>query len=150
MLAVAAQLDSVTCLLAVVAAVLPVRSLGLDGALTGRVSAFGRSSHVEPPLARVRARGELFRITASTSRARARNAPRLDSTPLRVGAQAAQGLVDEVPASGNAIDEVPPVQLPFVGYGGSAEPIHVAVLLPDDPDGYGDRGLRERDSKRRL
>jgi hypothetical protein len=123
MLTVAAQLDLVTRLLAVIAAVLPVRALGLDGALTGRVSAFGRSSHVEPP----------FGLYASSCRGTSR-----------------AGLVDEVPASGNAIDEVPPWQLPFVRYGGPAKPIRFAVLLPDDPDGYGDRGLGEGDSKGRL
>jgi hypothetical protein len=48
MLAVAAELDLVTRLLAVIAAVLSVRSLRLDGAIAGRVSALGRSSHVEP------------------------------------------------------------------------------------------------------
>jgi hypothetical protein len=50
MLAIAAQLDLVARLLAVIAAVLPVRSLRLDGAVAGRVSALGRSSHVDPPL----------------------------------------------------------------------------------------------------
>jgi hypothetical protein len=52
MLAIAAKLNPVAGLLAVVAAVLAERTLGLDSALTGRVSAFRRSSHVEPPLAR--------------------------------------------------------------------------------------------------
>jgi hypothetical protein len=49
MLAIAAQLDLVTRLLAVIAAVLAVRSLRLDGAVAGGVSALGRSSHVDPP-----------------------------------------------------------------------------------------------------
>ena len=53
MLAVAAQLDLVARLLAVIAAVLPERSLWLDGAVAGRVSALHRSSHVDPPLVRM-------------------------------------------------------------------------------------------------
>jgi hypothetical protein len=53
MLAVAAQLDLVSCLLAVIAAVLAVRSLRLDDAIAGRVSALYRSSHVDPPLIRI-------------------------------------------------------------------------------------------------
>ena len=53
MLAVAAELDLVARLLAVITAVLPERSLRLDGAVAGRVSAFRRSSHVDPPLVRI-------------------------------------------------------------------------------------------------
>jgi hypothetical protein len=53
MLAIAAELDLVARLLAVIAAVLSERSLGLDGAVTGRVSALHRSSHVEPPMIRL-------------------------------------------------------------------------------------------------
>jgi hypothetical protein len=49
MLAVAAKLDLVACLLAVITAVFPKRSLWFDGAVAGRVSALG-SSHVDPPL----------------------------------------------------------------------------------------------------
>jgi hypothetical protein len=45
-LAVATELDLVTSLLAVIAAVLAVRSLRFDGAIAGRVSTFRRSSHV--------------------------------------------------------------------------------------------------------
>ena len=44
-LAVAAQLGLVSRLAAVIAAVLPVRSLGFDHALTRRVRTLGRSSH---------------------------------------------------------------------------------------------------------
>jgi hypothetical protein len=53
MLAIAAQLDLVARLLAVIAAVLPEWSLRLDGAVAGRVGAFHRSSHVDPPLLRL-------------------------------------------------------------------------------------------------
>ena len=53
MLTVAAELDLVTRLFAVIAAVLPVRSLRLDGTIAGRVSALGRSSHVDPPFMRI-------------------------------------------------------------------------------------------------
>ena len=53
MLAIAAKLDLVTRLLAVVAAVLPERSLWLDGAIAGRVGTFRRSSHVDPPMGRI-------------------------------------------------------------------------------------------------
>ena len=53
MLAIAAKLDLVARLLAVIAAVLPERSFGLDGAVTGRVSALHRSSHGDPPLVRL-------------------------------------------------------------------------------------------------
>jgi len=49
MLAIAAQLDLVARLLAVITAVLPERSLRLDGAVAGGMSAFHRSSHVDPP-----------------------------------------------------------------------------------------------------
>jgi hypothetical protein len=52
MLTIAAQLDLVARLLAVIAAVLPEWPLWLDGAVAGRVSAF-RSSHVDPPLGRL-------------------------------------------------------------------------------------------------
>jgi hypothetical protein len=47
MLAIAAELDLVTRLLAVVTAVLPERPLWFDGAIAGRVSTFDRSSHVD-------------------------------------------------------------------------------------------------------
>ena len=70
MLAVAAELDLVTRLLAVIAAVLAVRSLRLDGAITGWVSALSRSRHVDPPLS--------------------------ESTPLMAGAQDAEGWLDEL------------------------------------------------------
>jgi len=53
MLAVAAELDLVARLLAVITAVLAERSLRLDGAIAGRVSALGRSSHIDPPLVRI-------------------------------------------------------------------------------------------------
>jgi hypothetical protein len=53
MLAVATKLDLVARLLAVIAAVLPEWSLRLDGAVAGRVSAFHRSSHVDPPFDRL-------------------------------------------------------------------------------------------------
>ena len=49
MLAIAAELDLVARLLAVIAAVLPEWSLRLDGAVAGRVGAFHRSRHVDPP-----------------------------------------------------------------------------------------------------
>jgi hypothetical protein len=125
MLTVAAELDLVTCLLAVVAAVLPVRTLGLDGALTGRVSTFRRSSHVEPPLGRTL---RLFMRAHKASRA-----------------------VDELrPFSGNAIDEVPPVELPFIRYGRAAKSIRLAVVLPDHPNGNRDGRLRERNAEGRL
>lgn len=52
MLAIAAQLDLVARLLAVIAAVLSEWSLWLDGAVAGRVGAF-RSRHVDPPLVRL-------------------------------------------------------------------------------------------------
>ena len=52
MLAIAAQLDLVARLLAVIAAVLPEWSLRLDCAVAGRVSALHRSSHVDPPFVR--------------------------------------------------------------------------------------------------
>jgi hypothetical protein len=50
MLAVAAQLDLVSRLSAVIAAVLPEPALGLHGALTGRVRTLQWSSHVYLPL----------------------------------------------------------------------------------------------------
>ena len=53
-------------------------------------------------------------------------------------------------ASGDAIDEVPPMELPFVRYGGAAETIRFAVLLPDHSHGNRDGGLRERDAERWL
>ena len=53
MLAIAAELDLVARLLAVIAAVLSERSLGLDGAVTGRMSALDRSCHGDPPLVRL-------------------------------------------------------------------------------------------------
>ena len=65
MLTVATQFDLVAGLLAVIAAVLSKWSLRLDGAVAGRVSAFHRSSHVDPPF--------------------------VDCTPLESGAQGAEG-----------------------------------------------------------
>ena len=53
MLAIAAELDLVARLFAVIAAVLPERSFGLDGAVTRRVSALHRSGHGDPPLVRL-------------------------------------------------------------------------------------------------
>ena len=52
--------------------------------------------------------------------------------------------------SGDAIDEVSPVKLPLLGNGRAAEPIRLAVLLPDDAHRNRDRGLRERDAERWL
>ena len=53
-------------------------------------------------------------------------------------------------ASGDAIDEVPPMQLPFVRYCGATQAIRFAVLLPHHAHRDGDRGLRERDAERWL
>jgi hypothetical protein len=47
MLAVASQLDLVSRLFAVIAAVLSEPALGLDGALTGRVRTLHWTSHVD-------------------------------------------------------------------------------------------------------
>jgi uncharacterized iron-regulated membrane protein len=48
-LAIAAQLDLVASLFTVVAAVLPVGTVGFDDALTGRVSTLECSGHIAPP-----------------------------------------------------------------------------------------------------
>ena len=50
-------------------------------------------------------------------------------------------------ASGDAIDEVAPMELPFVRYGRAAETVRFAVLLPDHSYGNGDGGLRECDAE---
>ena len=62
-MAVAAQLDFVRGLLAVVTAVLTVLSSGLDRAAAGGVGAFDRTGHIAPP------RRLYAPVTAATSSA---------------------------------------------------------------------------------
>src|SRR5688572_20865118 len=49
MLAVAPQFDLLSCLLAMVTAVLPVRTIRLDGAIARRVGTLRGFGHLEPP-----------------------------------------------------------------------------------------------------